>query len=32
MSAHTDYEALEKSLRALIQDIPYETALSLIHI
>lgn len=26
MSAHTDYEALEKSLRALIQDIPYETA------
>ena len=26
MFAKTDYEALEKSLRALIQDIPYETA------
>ena len=26
MSAKTDYEALEKSLGALIRDIPYETA------
>ena len=26
MSAQTDYEALEKSLGALIRDIPYETA------
>ena len=26
MLAKTDYEALEKSLRALIRDIPYETA------
>lgn len=26
MSTQTDYGALEKSLRALIQDIPYETA------
>ena len=26
MFAKTDYEALEKSLRALIRDIPYETA------
>ena len=26
MFAQTDYEALEKSLRALIRDIPYETA------
>lgn len=26
MNAVTDYEALEKALRALIQDIPYETA------
>lgn len=26
MSAKTDYEALEKSLEALIRDVPYETA------
>ena len=26
MFAQTDYEALVKSLRALIRDIPYETA------
>ena len=26
MSAQTDYEALEKSLGALIRDVPYETA------
>ena len=26
MSAQTDYEALEKSLEALIRDVPYETA------